>query len=59
MRVLLDTGSKSVDLDSDENLYTWEKDEKFIKMVLRALESIGYSRTDIEKCIEGEERESY
>lgn len=59
MRVQLDTGSRSVDLeDSESRLYSWEMDDAFIELVLDALQSIGYTRGDVLKIITRGDNES-
>lgn len=59
MRVQLDTGSKSVDLENvSSNLHSWEKSDAFIRLVLDAMQSIGYTKKDVLKVIAGEDDES-
>ena len=59
MRVQLDTGSKSVDLENvSSSLYSWEQSDAFIRLVLDAMQSIGYTEKDVLKVIAGEDDES-
>lgn len=51
MRVKLDTGTRSVELENDDTLYDWQKKDRFIGLVLDAMRAIGCSRSDVSSAI--------